>query len=113
MQIIIPGSGIYVDVTNPYKPKSERSQLYTYLGSKASVPRKRTARHCQIATLGIFGNAVVIFVILHSASMRSKFTNILILNQSCTDFATSVLILLTKTLNISKENLSGVGGDIL
>ena len=65
-----------------------------------------------IATLGMFGNAAVIFVILHSASMRSKFTNILILNQSSIDFATSVLILITKTLNVSKENLSGVGGDI-
>ena len=65
-----------------------------------------------IATLGMFGNAVVIFVILHSASMRNKFTNILILNQSSIDFTTSVLILLTKTLNVSKDNLSGVGGDI-
>ena len=66
-----------------------------------------------MATLGIFGNAVVIFVILHSASMRNKFTNILILNQSSIDFATSVLILITKVLNSYKENLSGVGGDIL
>ena len=66
-----------------------------------------------ISTLGIFGNAVVIFVILHSASMRNKFTNIFILNQSSIDFATSVLILITKTLNVSNENLSGVGGDIL
>ena len=66
-----------------------------------------------VATFGMFGNAVVIFVILHSASMRNKFTNVLILNQSSIDFATSVLILITKMLNVSKENLSGVGGDIL
>ena len=66
-----------------------------------------------MATLGIFGNAVVIFVILHSASMRSKFTNILILNQSSIDFATSVLILISKVLKSYNENLSGVGGDIL
>ena len=66
-----------------------------------------------IAALGIFGNAIVIFVILQSVSMRNKFTDILILNQSSIDFATSVLILITKALNVSKQILSGVGGDIL
>ena len=63
-----------------------------------------------MATLGIFGNAVVIFVILHSASMRNKFTNILILNQSSIDFATSVLILISKVLKSYQQNL---GGDIV
>ncbi|KAI0225443.1 Somatostatin receptor type 4 [Lamellibrachia satsuma] len=66
-----------------------------------------------IAVLGMMGNAVVIFVILHSASMRRKFTNMLILNQSSIDLVTSVVILITKTLKVSKENLSGVGGDVL
>ena len=55
----------------------------------------------------------MIFVILHSASMRRKFTNIVILNQSCIDMLTSMVILITKTLNVSNENLSGMGGDIL
>ena len=66
-----------------------------------------------IAMVGIVGNAVVIFVIIRSVSMREKFTNILILNQSSIDLATSLVLLLTKTLPISKTNLSGLGGDIL
>ena len=66
-----------------------------------------------IAALGIVGNGVAIFVISHSLSMRQKFTNILILNQSIIDFVTSVLILISKSGKISNKNLSGLGGDIL
>ena len=66
-----------------------------------------------IAMVGIVGNAVVIFVIVRSVSMREKFTNILILNQCSIDLATSVALLLAKTLPVSNTNLSGLGGDIL
>ena len=66
-----------------------------------------------IAVLGVVGNSVVIFVILHSVSMRNKFTNILLLNQSIIDLVTSVLIMTTKTLHISEDNLSGLGYEIL
>ena len=66
-----------------------------------------------IAMIGIVGNAVVIFVIVRSVSMRKKFTNILILNQSCIDLATSLVLMLAKTLPISRTNLSGLGGEIL
>ena len=66
-----------------------------------------------IAALGIVGNGVVIVVIAHSVSMRHKFTNILILNQSSIDLVTSVLILMTKSDKISRNNLSGIGGEIL
>ena len=89
------------NITNDSYENSTGERNYQQLG------------YALIATLGMFGNAVVIFIILHSASIRNTFTNILILNQGSIDFATSVLILITKTLNVSKENLSGVGGDIL
>ena len=46
-----------------------------------------------IVALGIVGNGVAIFVISHSLSMRQKFTNSLILNQSSIDLVT-VLILI-------------------
>ena len=41
------------------------------------------------------------------------FINVLILNQSSIDFATSVVKLISKVLKSDKENLSGVGGYIL
>ena len=65
-----------------------------------------------IASIGIVGNAVTIVVIAQCSKMRSKFTNILILNQSSIDLATSVCILVIKTINISNENLSGLGGEL-
>ena len=62
-----------------------------------------------IASIGIVGNALVIFVIAQCSKMRNKFTNILILNQSSIDLARSVCILVIKTITISDGNLSGLG----
>ena len=65
-----------------------------------------------IASSGIIGNAVAIFVIAQCSKMRNKFTNMLILNQSSIDLATSVCILVIKTITFSDGNLSGLGGEL-
>ena len=65
-----------------------------------------------IASIGIIGNAVAIFVIAQCSKMRNKFSNILILNQSSIDLATSVCLLVIKTISFSDENLSGLGDEL-
>jgi len=68
--------------------------------------------YASIAALGIVGNAVVVVVIVQCSTMRKRFSNILILNQSCIDLATSVFLLLTKTITFSYGNLSGLGDEL-
>ena len=65
-----------------------------------------------IASIGIVGNALAIFVIVQCSTMRKKFSNILILNQSTIDLATSLFMLVIKTTTGSDRNLSGLGGEL-
>ncbi|KAI0218467.1 hypothetical protein LSAT2_029839 [Lamellibrachia satsuma] len=65
-----------------------------------------------IASIGIVGNALAIFVIVQCSKMRKKFSNILILNQSSIDLAASLLMLVSKTVTVSDVNLSGLGGEL-
>ena len=65
------------------------------------------------ASLGIFGNLMVICVIAKSSAMRRAYTNIFILNQSGIDFVTSIFILVSTTTRKPVEtNLSGITGEL-
>ena len=68
--------------------------------------------YVSIAAVGFLGNLIVIIVILKSLTMRKTFTNMLILNQSCVDFITSLLVILTTTTRTPMANLSGITGDV-
>ena len=65
-----------------------------------------------VSVLGIVGNLIVIVVISRSTMLRKTFTNILILNQSCIDFASSCCIMITTTSRTQVEGLSGIMGEI-
>ena len=69
--------------------------------------------YVSIAALGILGNMIVIIVILKSLTMSKTFTNMLILNQSCVDFITSLLVILTTTTRTPMTELSGITGDVV
>ena len=68
--------------------------------------------YVSIAAVGFIGNLIVIIVILKSLTMRKTFTNMLILNQSCIDFFTSLFVILTTTTRTPMANLSGITGDV-
>ena len=61
-----------------------------------------------IAALGILGNLIVIVVISKSSKMRKSFTNILILNQSLTDFMASMFSMISTLTRSPVSNLSGI-----
>ena len=82
--------------------------------ANVSLPKRYVlCAYSLIAATGIVGNALTLCIILRSAKMRKKFTNILIANQSCIDLMTSVLIVITKYVYISDDNLSGIGAELL
>lgn len=51
-----------------------------------------------IATLGIFGNLFVIFVMLRNPRKRAKTPNILVINQSLLDLTASLFIVIDKLI---------------
>ena len=53
--------------------------------------------YISVAAVGILGNLIVLIVRLKSTTMRKTCTNMLILNRSCVDFITSLLVILTIT----------------
>ena len=68
---------------------------------------------CAVGILGGAGNVFVIVVILGSASMRKRNTNILILLQSVIDLINSVLVILNNVIEDRLDNVSsGLGSEI-
>ena len=65
-----------------------------------------------VASLGIAGNLMVIYVIARSASMRKTYTNVLILNQSGIYFMASIFILTTTMTIKPSDKLTGIMGDL-
>ncbi|KAI0242709.1 Somatostatin receptor type 5 [Lamellibrachia satsuma] len=101
--MVLPGNDSVLEINNGINDESEN----------IGMPREhKQLAYALIASIGIVGNALAIFVIAQSSKMRNKFTNILILNQSSIDMATSVCILVIKMINFSNENLSGLGGEL-
>ena len=65
-----------------------------------------------IASLGIVGNSMVIFVIARSVTMRKTYTNMLILNQSGIALMASILILITTMIKDYDDDLTGIMGEL-
>ena len=72
---------------------------------------EKVAYSC-IASFGIAGNLMVIFVIARSVTMRKTYTNMLILNQSGIDLMASILILITTMIKDYDDDLTGIMGDL-
>ncbi len=68
-----------------------------------------------VGAIGVIDNGLVLIVIQSNKMMRSNITNLLLINQSCIDLLTSLLLIINYTAQfyITSEALSGPYGDIL
>ncbi|KAI0242710.1 hypothetical protein LSAT2_011785, partial [Lamellibrachia satsuma] len=101
--MVLPGNDSVLEMNNGINNESEN----------IGMPREhKQLAYALIASIGIIGNAVTIVVIAQCSKMRNKFSNILILNQCSIDLATSLFMLVSKTITFSDGNLSGLGGEL-
>ena len=82
--------------------------MTTKLESRTTTPRSPS----YIASLGIVGNSMVIFVIARSVTMRKTYTNMLIVNRSGIDLMASILILITTMIKDYDDDLTGIMGEL-
>ena len=65
-----------------------------------------------IGTLGMLGNFFVIYVIARSPNMRTKITNMYILNQSTADFMGGFFMVMTSRYNDTHREINGLRDEL-
>ena len=70
------------------------------------------AVYYSIGILGMLGNTFVLYVIARSPNMRTKITNMYILNQSSADFFGAFFMIMTSLFEEQKTELRGAVADI-
>lgn len=68
-------------------------------GSNIFTPKLASIVYASIGTVGVVGNLLTVVVMCSSAKLRSKITNMYIINQSLLDLVVSVLIIAISNLN--------------